>query len=230
MRKLPRCYPNWCAAAATVAAYVSQLVRHWCERCESAAAPDASMYAVPQKSWRAVEHLIALAALELAETPAIDEEVKTWTRLTERSQDGVPATNWQRTSEQTAGAPVVQRDFAQGRPVPGSAVVGAQPEGDPLLAVLLTAADTSADWIAAGRSLMRVALVAQSAGMALGYVNQPTEVVGMREKLADLFVAFRRGFGVPQLVLRLGYPGWSPCRRRQRGVRFRQYSSRGIVG
>lgn len=173
---------------------------------ESAAAPDASMYVVPQKSWRAVEHLIALAALELAETPAIDEEVKTWTRLTERSQDGVPATNWQRTSEQTVGAPVVQRDFAQGRPVPAPSVAGAQPEGDPLLAVLLTAADTSADWIAAGRSLMRVALVAQAAGMAQGYVNQPTEVPGLRDKLAALLSLPAGDFGVPQLVLRLGYP------------------------
>jgi nitroreductase len=171
-----------------------------------AAAPAASLDPVPQASWRAVEHLIAQAALELAETPAVEAEVKTWTRLTERSQDGVAAANWQRTSEQTAGAPVVQRDFAQGRPLPGGPTVVAQPEGDPLLAVLLTPGDTSADWVDAGRSLMRVALVAQSAGLAQGYVNQPTEVVGMREKLAVLLRLPVGGFSVPQLVLRLGYP------------------------
>ncbi len=184
---------------------------------KSATNPAASLHVVPQASWRAVEHLIAQAALELAETPAVETEVKTWTRLTERSDDGVPATNWQRTSEQTAGAPVIQRDFAQGRPLPAGPAVGPQPEGDPLLAVLLTPGDTSLDWVETGRALMRVALVAQSAGLALGYVNQPTEVPGLRAKLAALMTLPVGDFEVPQLVLRLGYAAqpWPPATPRR---------------
>ncbi len=173
---------------------------------QNAATPSVTLHVVAETSWRAVEHLIALAALELAETPAVEAEVKTWTRLNERSNDGVPATNWQRTSEQTAGAPVIQRDFAQGRPLPGEPAVVAQPEGDPLLAVLLTPGDTTIDWVETGRALMRVALVAQEAGLALGYVNQPTEVPGLRAKLAVLMTLPAGNFQVPQIVLRLGYP------------------------
>jgi hypothetical protein len=168
-----------------------------------AAAP-ALLHFVPEDTWRSVEHLITDATLELDESAAINEESKTWTRGTERTRDGVPATNWQRTSTQTAGAPVVQRDFAQGRPLPGGPPRTAV-EADPQLAVLLTARDTPRDWLEAGQSLLRVALLVQSAGAALGYVNQPTEVPGLREKLAAALQPLPAEFTVPQLVLRLGY-------------------------
>ncbi|HEX4016811.1 MAG TPA: hypothetical protein VHX15_08745 [Frankiaceae bacterium] len=158
--------------------------------------------------WRAVEHLIVRAAIELSDTTDVDHETRDWTRLDERTSDGVPAANWQRTSEQSAGAPIVQRDFAQGRPLPGQPETHGPrgPEGDPLIAVLVTRADTSRDWLETGRALLRLSLAAQEAGLALGYVNQPTEVAGLREELADLLQPLPSGFAVPQLVLRLGYP------------------------
>lgn len=160
---------------------------------------------VPPESWRVVEHLVVQAALELSESTDVDAETKTWTRLDERTLDGVPAANWQRTSEQTAGAPVVQRDFAQGRPLPGAAPQTHE-EGDPLLAVLLTRGDKGIDWVESGRALLNLSLDAQSFGLALGYVNQPTEVPGLRDRLAALLQPTPEGFDVPQLVLRLGYP------------------------
>src|ERR1700712_1456079 len=83
------------------------------------AAPATQLHFVPPSQWRTVEHLIAAAALELAGSTTIHDEIRSWTAGTERAHDGVPAANWQRTSEQTAGAPVVQRDFAQGRPLAG---------------------------------------------------------------------------------------------------------------
>lgn len=158
--------------------------------------------------WRAVERLVVQAAIELSDTTDVDRETRDWTRVGERTSDGVPAENWQRTSEQTAGAPIVQRDFAQGRPLPHQPVTHGPrgPEGDPLIAVLLSRADTSRDWIETGRALLHLSLVAQEAGIALGYVNQPTEVPGLREDLADLLQPMPPGFAVPQLVLRLGYP------------------------
>ena len=57
-----------------------------------------------------------------------------------------------------------------------------------------------------GRALLRLSLAAEEAGLALGYVNQPTEVPGLREELAELLSPLPQGFTVPQLVLRLGYP------------------------
>jgi hypothetical protein len=157
--------------------------------------------------WRAVEHLVVQAAIELSDTTDVDREVRDWTRIGERTSDGVPAANWQRTSEQTAGAPIVQRDFAQGRPLPGPRHDGPTgPEGDPVMAVLLSPSDTSRDWMVAGRALLHLSLAAQDAGLALGYVNQPTEVAGLREELAALLAPLPDGFAVPQLVLRFGYP------------------------
>ena len=163
---------------------------------------------VTDDRWRAVEHLVVQAAIELSDTTDVDRETRDWTRLSERSSDGVPAANWQRTSEQTAGAPIVQRDFAQGRPLPHQEQTHGPtgPEGDPLIAVLISRGDTSRDWIESGQALLRLCLAAQEAGLALGYVNQPTEVPGLREDLATLLTPMPAGFTVPQLAFRLGYP------------------------
>ena len=87
----------------------------------------------------------------------------------------------------------MQRDFAQGRPLPDEdQTPTTAPEGDPVIAVLLSPADTSADWMETGRALLRLSLAAEEAGLALGYVNQPTEVAGLREELAGLRVDFAR--------------------------------------
>jgi nitroreductase len=166
------------------------------------------LYFVPQEKWLALEHLVVEAAIELSDTTDVDTETKTWTRLGERSQDGVPAANWQRTSEQAAGSPVLQRDFAQGRPLPkrrGRPTM-TEIEADPMLAVLLTRTDSPLDWVDSGRGLLRLALAAESSGLALGYANQPTELPRLRDKLTALLRPTPAGFDVPQLVLRLGYP------------------------
>ncbi len=179
-----------------------------CDELMDAVEDECRLQLVFDERWRAVEHLVVMAAIELSDTTDVDRETRDWTRLDERTSDGVPAANWQRTSEQSAGAPIVQRDFAQGRPLPGRPETHGPtgPEGDPLMAVLVSRADTSRDWIEAGRALLHLTLVAQEAGLALGYVNQPTEVPGLRDELADLLQPMPAGFAVPQLVLRLGYP------------------------
>ena len=171
----------------------------------AAASAGSALEVVADDHWRAVEHLVVMSAIELSDTTDVDAEVRNWTRLDERTSDGVPAANWQRTSEQTAGAPVVQRDFAQGRPLPGEPVETGV-EGDPLLAVLLTPSDTAVDWLRAGEDLLRIALAAHAIDVAFGYVNQPTEVPGMRERLTQLLQPMPEGFAVPQVVVRLGYP------------------------
>lgn len=160
---------------------------------------------------RAVERLVALATLQESETSEIEDEVRLWSDHDPRVRDGVPAANWQRTSVQAVMAPVVQRDFALGRPVPdceqdGSPRGSAEPT--PALAVLTTANDEPADWLATGQALMRILLQATADGLAVGYVNQPTEVPSVRTVLAEQIARLlpvTSGAVVPQLVLRIGH-------------------------
>jgi hypothetical protein len=178
-----------------------------CDELMDSVEDECRLQLVTDDRWRAVEHLVVQAAIELSDTTDVDRETRDWTRLSERASDGVPAANWQRTSEQTAGAPLVQRDFAQGRALPEHPQLHGPMglEGDPLIAVLLSRADTSRDWLETGRGLLHLSLAAEEAGLALGYVNQPTEVPGLRAELALLLAPMPKGFTVPQLVLRLGY-------------------------
>lgn len=72
----------------------------------------------------------------------------------------------------------------------------------PVLAVLGTAADNRADWLAAGQALQRVLLVAHTHGLQASYLNQPIQVASLRPKLQKLL---SQG-GFPQILLRLGLP------------------------
>jgi len=75
-------------------------------------------------------------------------------------------------------------------------------EESPVLAVLGTAGDSRADWLAAGQALQKVLLVAHTHGLQASYLNQPIQVASLRPKLQELLeqVAF------PQILLRLGFP------------------------
>lgn len=75
-------------------------------------------------------------------------------------------------------------------------------EGSPLLALIETPHDTARDWLVAGQALERVLLTACAAGLQASYLNQPIQVPSLRPRLRDLV----RSDGVPQLLLRLGYP------------------------
>jgi nitroreductase len=174
------------------------------EALTAGAGPGNRLVIVPPAAWRTVEQLILQASLDEAAESEIAAETRDWTRVGERAHDGVPASNWQRTSQETAFAPVVQRDFAQGRAVPGAAA--SHLEAAPELAVLLSAADTPPDWLEAGRSILRIALAAHSRGLAIGFVNQPTEVPRIRTQLANVLAPHEIPFTVPQLVLRIGHP------------------------
>lgn len=72
----------------------------------------------------------------------------------------------------------------------------------PLLAVLSTAGDRRADWIAAGQALQRLLLVAAEQGVSGGFLNAPCQLEADRLRLRALLPRPE----YPQLVLRLGYP------------------------
>lgn len=84
----------------------------------------------------------------------------------------------------------------------------------PLVGVLATDGDTTADWLAAGQALQRVLLVAAAEGFLAGFLNAPCQVEEDRERLRDLLP----GRPFPQLVLRLGHPRSRPLGTPRRSV------------
>lgn len=82
----------------------------------------------------------------------------------------------------------------------------------PLVAVLGTAGDGVDDWLALGQALQKVLLTACAQGLQASYLNQPVQVAALRPELAQL-LGHR---GLPQIVLRLGFPrqGSAPAPRR----------------
>ena len=85
----------------------------------------------------------------------------------------------------------------------------------PAVLVLSTEGDGPADWLAAGQALAHVLIVAADRGLAASYANEPVQVDALRPEVAAL-----AGGGVPQVVLRLGYPKAErpPARRYARDV------------
>lgn len=79
-------------------------------------------------------------------------------------------------------------------------------EDSPLLAVLATAHDDPAAWLAAGQALERVLLVACAHDVQASYMNQPIQVGELRPRVADLLPD---GL-VPQIIIRLGHPDATP--------------------
>ncbi|MEO1198013.1 MAG: nitroreductase [Pseudomonadota bacterium] len=75
-------------------------------------------------------------------------------------------------------------------------------EHSPVLATLVTPTDQPADWIACGRALAATLLTATAHGVSASFLNQPIEVPDLRRDVAD-----HLGLdGMPQLILRFGYP------------------------
>jgi hypothetical protein len=72
----------------------------------------------------------------------------------------------------------------------------------PVLAVLATPSDTTADWLAAGQALQRMLLTAATHGWQAGFLNQPCQVAELRRELEALLP----DGNTPQLIARLGKP------------------------
>ncbi|MEH1058798.1 nitroreductase [Micromonospora sp. CPCC 206171] len=139
----------------------------------------------------------------LERDPDYRRERTEWIRR-EPAPDGVPA---------AAGGPqgepqdlLPMRGFGGRNRAPGRDF-----EPEPLVAVLGSAGNTSADQILAGQALQRVLLTATDAGLSVSLLSQPIEVQGAREALR---LSLGR-FGTPQMVMRIGYgqPGAATPRR-----------------
>ena len=74
-------------------------------------------------------------------------------------------------------------------------------EASPAVALLTTADDTTASWLAAGQALQHMLLKATIAGVSASYLNPPIEIARLRPRLAQAFGTR----GKPQVLLRLGH-------------------------
>lgn len=87
-------------------------------------------------------------------------------------------------------------------------------ESSPLLAVIHTRSDNPAEWLSTGQALERVLLIAASEGIQASYLNQPCQVAALRPRLQEVL-----GIpGLPQVVLRMGYPAGQVKRAPRRPV------------
>lgn len=85
----------------------------------------------------------------------------------------------------------------------------------PALVVISTAEDGQSSWLAAGQALERALLLAASAGLQAGYLNQPCQVEQLRGRLADRVCPGR----FAQVMLRLGFAGPPSHRAPRREVK-----------
>jgi len=158
----------------------------------------------------AVADLIAEAdRLQMADK-RFRRELAAWLRpnWSDRA-DGMPGFALGLGDVMSAAGPLVVRTFDVGR---GQAARDQElAVGSPLLALLGTARDTNADWLAAGQALARVLLRAQVDGVSASFLNQPVEVGELRLRLLNL--AGRAGF--PQILLRFGYGRATPATPRR---------------
>ena len=74
--------------------------------------------------------------------------------------------------------------------------------GAPVVLVMGTRTDDPSEWLACGQALQAILLRATSLGMAAAFLNQVVELPAHRAQIAELCPEV----GLPQMVLRLGYP------------------------
>ncbi|MEV4611586.1 hypothetical protein AB0K43_03145 [Kitasatospora sp. NPDC049258] len=132
-------------------------------------------------------------------------ETRSWLRLDESAEDGIPAAAL---GPQDHDARVPVRDFTRRTP---ATTPSQRFEALPQLATLTTHGDRPADWLRAGQALQRVWLLATADGLRVSVLHQAVEWPDTRWGLRDP----DDGIGHVQLVLRLGYgpPGPTTPRR-----------------
>jgi hypothetical protein len=150
--------------------------------------------------------IVGAAAAEQRASENISAELRRWVQLPgSQARDGVPAHARVPSGDVDAGprsgaanasgqVRLPQRDFGQ----PGTEEPGGEPPS--ATAVLLTGADTPADWVRAGQALHRLLLSSATRWVFASLQSQPLESPRFRAQLrAELGLA-----GHPQMLLQFG--------------------------
>ncbi len=142
--------------------------------------------------------LVTAADHQQHTNPAVRAELRRWTRPQgSPARDGVPAYAYPPASAPVAGK-LAQRDFDLGRHL-GLLEGGGSPPA--ATGILITPAESKADWLRAGQALHRLLLHAATQWVFASLHTQPLESPPARAKImARLALP-----GPPQMVLQLGH-------------------------
>jgi hypothetical protein len=175
---------------------------------DAAAAESAVLRLVEPPQRAAVSELVRRGIDAQAASARYRAEFLRWTRDDIAPQVGTPRRSWRAMPFPLPALRGRDRLSAPDRTALHDMLAGAT------LGVLGTDGDDPRDWLVAGQALQRLLLTATAAGVAVAFLNQPTEVPDLRTKLAAVL-----GAGlVPQLVLRLGYGSQPAPRTGRRAV------------
>ncbi|MEA1938083.1 MAG: hypothetical protein U9N14_03205 [Pseudomonadota bacterium] len=174
-------------------------------RLEEAAVAEGAWFAAfaDQKDREALAEIIAKADAVQGKDRRFRRELDAWVRQnrpegTERT-DGMPGYGVTFADLMAGAQPLVLRTFEWGD---GQAAKDRQlAEESNVLAVLGMDGEDLEHWVRGGQALAHVLLVAESAGLAVSYLNQPVEV---RSMWPELMNGIGRD-GMPHHILRIGY-------------------------
>lgn len=186
---------------------------HLCNRCRALAdQSDVELVLISDEKQRSeIAGLVAEGDRIQFADPGFRRELAAWVRSRRAAtQDGISGEAFGMPDLLSPLGAMIIRTFDMGRRVAAGdrdKIVN----GSPLLAVMGTRDDHTANRIATGRSLTRVLLALTASGATASFLNPPIEVEPLRPRLRDV-VGTRR---VPQLLMRFGYgPASGPAARR----------------
>lgn len=147
-----------------------------------------------------VANLVAEGDIALFADPAFRRELARWTRSgPTRRVDGMPAHVLGLGRAASYVAPLVVQRFDFGRQQADQH--RRQILEAPLVLLLGTTADDARAWLTTGIALTDLLLLAYAEGVSAAFMNQPVEVVTLRNRLTS----WLQSQGCPQMILRLGY-------------------------
>jgi hypothetical protein len=93
------------------------------------------------------------------------------------------------------------RDFEVG--ITGRQLIERDVDEHPLIAVIFTDADSAADHLRAGQTMMRLMIEAELRGLSTCPLSQAVDFAAFRTRVQGLM----DWVGYPQMMMRVGYPG-----------------------
>lgn len=178
---------------------------------QTAAAENALLYLLTEGGEKErVAELIAEGDRQQGHDPAFRKELAHWLHPNVvRARDGMPANTFGVGDVMSVPYPLVVRtfDWGKGRGTRDHDLAIAAP----VIAVLGTNGDTTADWLHSGEALALLLLDLTAAGLAASFFNQPIEVATLRTQLRTALGLS----GWPQMMFRVGYGEHVPAAPRR---------------
>jgi nitroreductase len=176
------------------------------ETLQAVASDTAARVDFPAREDERIELAVAISWADRVERDddAYIAEMERWLRDPEvhALADGIPLDVVPHVpSEHPRRSDIPFRDFEVG--MSGRQMVEQDVDERPLIAVVLTAFDNAADHLAAGHSMMRLMLQAQSTDMSTCPLSQAVDFAAFRTRVQRVM----GWVGYPQIMLRVGHPG-----------------------